>query len=235
LTLEAIEAANRLYKSLQDASEPDNTLHFLATKLPGFGPEETLLKVVAVNSLYSTNVYAVRRMADHVRKVMCRVRPDSDPAKVVEQLSNLPPGREGEKGRRFISFASKFAHFFCEAIDSERFPIFDSYAVWMIQYHLGTRGCAKNDEHPYEAFLQNLEQLRNQCGFRGCLRDLDGYLWMAGELRSWSKKPDMANTEMRRLFEHPSEGAKTDLQLLASGLSVELALRDGTGTASLSG
>ena len=42
----------------------------LRQALPGFGPTETLLKVVAVNALYGTNVLALMRAAKHVEQVL---------------------------------------------------------------------------------------------------------------------------------------------------------------------
>lgn len=66
LTMAQIEAANRLHGKLIQWQVTDRALHILQENLPGFDSEATLLKVVAVNQLYGTNVYAVVRMVRHV-------------------------------------------------------------------------------------------------------------------------------------------------------------------------
>ena len=54
---------------------------------PGFCPEAVLLKVVTLNGLYGTNVYATLRMANHIVRVMAEAgQADWDPA-LVERLT----------------------------------------------------------------------------------------------------------------------------------------------------
>lgn len=65
-----IAAADRLRLRLRHWEVSDRAFQALSTALPGFGPEPTLLKAVAVNQFYGTNVYAVVRMAKHVSQVM---------------------------------------------------------------------------------------------------------------------------------------------------------------------
>src|SRR5258706_11679744 len=102
LTMTQIEAANRLHGKLLQWRVTDRALYILQENLPGFDIEATLLKVVAVNQLYGTNVYAVVRMARHITEVMqdaCGIE-DAD---LVEKLASLT-------ARKHRSFASKFAH-----------------------------------------------------------------------------------------------------------------------------
>lgn len=143
LSMSQIEAANRLHQQLTQWQVTDSALHTLNDRFPGFDIESSLLKVVAVNQLYGTNVYAVVRMAQHVSEVMQETggKEDTD---LVEELASL-------NDRKHRSFASKFAHFF---IDMERFPIFDSFAVKMVAYHLGTQRQVRDSAHPYRRFVQ---------------------------------------------------------------------------------
>src|SRR6266849_11219323 len=106
LSTAQIEAANRLHGKLLQWQVTDRALHTLQENLPGFDIEATLLKVVAVNQLYGTNVYAVVRMAQHVVDVMLDLKNIED-VELVEVLATLT-------GRKHLSFASKFAHFFID-------------------------------------------------------------------------------------------------------------------------
>ncbi|GHO80505.1 hypothetical protein KSD_82760 [Ktedonobacter sp. SOSP1-85] len=114
-----IEAANRLHQHLQQWQVADKALSALQLRFPGFDMEATLLKVVVVNQLYGTNILAVTRMAEHVTTIMLSAG-GRNAFDLVEQIALF-------SGKKHLSFASKFAHFF---IDMERFPIYDSFPRW---------------------------------------------------------------------------------------------------------
>jgi hypothetical protein len=206
LTMTQIETANRLHTKLIQWQVTDRALHTLQETLPGFDIEATLLKVVAVNQLYGTNVYAVARMAQHVTQVMQNASGMED-TDLVEELAAL-------NGRKHRSFASKFAHFF---IDMERFPIFDSFAVKMVTYHLGARGLARDSAHPYRVFVENICRLKKYAGLSYTTRELDRYLWLAGLYQAWCRNPaSQINAEVAEMFKSPSPEVTTDLAILSS-------------------
>src|SRR5216683_3208459 len=190
LSMSQIEVANRLHAKLLQWQITDQALHALHVNLPGFDIEATLLKVAAVNQLYGTNVYAVMRMAQHVTEVMQGANRMED-ADLVKELASL-------NSRKHLSFASKFAHFF---IDMERFPIYDSYAVKMVAYHLGRHGQDRKTEYPYKAFVEDLHILRRNVQFSCSTRELDHYLWLAGLYQVWLRNPvSPINIEVKELF-----------------------------------
>jgi hypothetical protein len=99
----------------------------------------------------------------------------------------------------------------------ERFPIYDYYAVKMVAYHLGQQRLIQDEEHPYKAFIENLNRLKQYAQLSCTARELDHYLWLAGLYRVWqgnqeqrmdedtSKKPRRhINTEIAELFEDRS-------------------------------
>lgn len=87
-----VEAAMGLYRRCEGWLITDEALDSLPRSFPGFDRKSTLLKVVAVNALYSTNIYyAVGRMAEHVEKLMRATGSFSGNADFVEQLAS-PPG-----------------------------------------------------------------------------------------------------------------------------------------------
>ena len=97
----------------------ETALESLAEKLPDFSPEACLLKTVAVNAIYGTQLLATVRMAKHVEKLLSNLSVESLGPEIVQQIDSLP-ALDGQKKRMAVSFASKFCHFF---VDSERFPI----------------------------------------------------------------------------------------------------------------
>ena len=206
LTMTQIEAANRLHGKLLQWQVTDRALNTLQVNLPGFDIEATLLKVAAINQLYGTNIYAVVRMAQRVTEVMRNASRMED-ADLVERLACLDD-------RKHRSFASKFAHFF---IDMERFPIFDSYALKMVTYHLGPGGRVVDSAHPYRAFIENIHRLKSYAGLSCTTRELDRYLWLAGLYQAWCRNhASQINAEVAKMFESPSQEIAADLTVLSS-------------------
>ncbi len=211
LRAEQIAAANRLHARLEQWQASDRALAGLAGRFPGFDLDSSLLKAVTINALYGTNVFAVVRMAQHVTAILSEAdHPDG--AELVERIAKLPIIEGQATQRRHLSFASKFAHFF---LDVERFPILDSYAAKMVDYHLGRGLRVRNAEHPYRAFLTNFGLLKQLAGWTGCNRELDHYLWIAGQYRTWRKNHEAPiNAELSRLFAGAADGVEADLAVL---------------------
>jgi hypothetical protein len=209
LLVSQIEAANKLHSRLLQWQITDQALQSLHARFPGFGIEATLLKVVSVNQLYGTNVYAVMRMAQHITKVMLDAN-EREASELVEELASLG-------SRKHLSFASKFAHFF---IDMERFPIYDSFAAKMVTYHLGIYPQGKNKAHPYRAFVENIDILKRYAHLYCTNTELDRYLWLGGLYRSWEKnKGAQINAEVAQLFNSLSSTPTTELAQLLDCLS----------------
>ena len=205
LTSSQLDAASRLHDRMGTWSETDRALEALARRFPDFEHPAVLLKVAAVNQLYGTNLYAVARMAEHITRLMSTEAghtPD-----LVDEIAKLP---DGERPRRHVSFASKFAHFF---IDTEKFPIYDSYALRTVRNHLGQSVSAPPPT--YVAFVRSLVRLKELARLGNTLRELDRYLWLAGLHRQWQISQDRINVEAATLFASSSPDVKADLGLLS--------------------
>lgn len=199
LNEEQIGAAGTLHSALKQWQLTDSALGRLRMALPGFGPEECLLKVVAVNALYGTNVLALGRAASHVEEVLASADVGARAGELVESLANIPTTPTGQP-RRYISFASKFAHFF---ISPERFPIYDSYAERMLRLHLGA-SALRDPGRPYQAFIENLRALMREYDVKSSYRELDRYLWLAGQYRAYVNGARQLNAELLHVFVSPS-------------------------------
>ncbi|MGQ0750999.1 MAG: hypothetical protein ACT4PS_10735, partial [Betaproteobacteria bacterium] len=204
-----IEAACRLHETLEGWRVSDAALLRLHHDRYGFDPEACLLKAVAVNALYGTQVYAIVRMAKHAHKILNQGNLASAGPELVEAIATLP-ANDGEKARQFVSFAAKFCHLF---VDEERFPIYDDAARTMLVLHLGVY-YRKDSKRPYAAFCKNFAALRELSKFRGPSRNLDRYLWIAGMYRRWSKGSRLVNGELRRLFTKPNKKEAAVLEAL---------------------
>jgi len=77
----------------------------------------------------------------------------------------------------------------------------DSYAVKMLKRHLGRQFYSDDRSHRYVAFVRNFQELKRLSGFTGKDRQLDRYLWLAGEFVAWQKGPRARiNVELAALF-----------------------------------
>lgn len=216
LSREQIAAANRLHRRLKQWTLSDSALARLAAQLPGFDAEACLLKAVAVNALYGTQVFAVVRMARHIEKVIAHKDVSAAHEDLVETIASLPPTDRQKTARRHHSFAAKFCHFF---VDSERFPIMDSYADKMLKQHLGSALYEGDACRPYAAFIRNFQRLRAAANHSGTNRELDHYLWIAGQRLKWKIRKDQGkepkiNAELNALFQNPSCDDAEDLEVL---------------------
>jgi hypothetical protein len=212
LPINKIEAANRLHERLEQWRLADEALQLLHRQCPNFDPAACLLKVVAVNGLYGTNLYAITRMAKHVADILAGTEAIAAGPELVERLADLPATEGQKRKRHHYSFASKFAHFF---LNEERFPIMDSYAVTMLKRHLGRRHYSEDTAHRYTAFVRHFQELKRLSGFSGRNRELDRYLWLAGEYAAWKKNRKVAiNAEVAALFKNPSSEVKALLGVL---------------------
>jgi hypothetical protein len=79
---------------------------------------------------------------------------------LVERLAFLPKSQERQRQMNHLSFASKFAHFF---VDTELFPIYDSFAAKMLIHHLGSARAISDGAHPYRvAFITNFKTVKER-------------------------------------------------------------------------
>ncbi len=214
LTQTHVDAACKLHESLKQWKLSDAALIRLREAVPGFDAEACLLKSVAVNALYGTQVLAIVRMADHIRRTMAQTSIDSAGPELVKEIAALPAS-EGETQRRSVSFAAKFCHFF---VHEERFPIYDEAARNAIKLHLGPGAVAAEGSNPYQAYCQNLELLRSEAGLNGPGRHLDRYLWIVGMYMKWltlrHKPKQQMNVELRKLFRKPDQESTAQLDAL---------------------
>lgn len=212
LTRRQVDAADRLHARMRQWQAADRALQAVAEQFREFDLTVSLVKVVCLNSLYGTNVYAIHRMAAHIARVMGEIERSTAGIELVERIATLPKAGADEEPRQHWSFASKFCHFF---IDAERFPILDTFAAAALRRHLGPRNCSR-DERRYVAFAKDIEALKRLSGLPVTLRQLDHYLWIAGAYFARQKNPELRlNADLDQMMN--SKSAKRDLYILVGG------------------
>jgi len=171
----------------------DGVLADLRTDKPGFDDRSTLLKILAINTLYAAGVQDVHRATDHVVGVMSRPVTNDD-VQLVEGLAKIPK-KSGDSGYCPV-FASKFAHFFIR----DSVPIFDSFAKVRVSHHLGLRW---GGETPisYSVFFEKIGELRTLTGISESARNLDKHLWVASEYAAFKAGSRKLNIDLVSVFE----------------------------------
>lgn len=182
--------------------------------------ETILLTIVVINQLYSTNIYKIYQIADHIyknREVIHSLISNGD-SKAIKEIAighGLKSSkRQSDEDINFYSFASKY----CNYLNANEFPIYDSYIENML--------CIYNKRDSFGNFKR--EDLRQYSVFKNAiksfiehyklevfkLRDIDKFLWLYGkellsdnkvesgvEILNISTKKDKLNDSLPRLNE----------------------------------
>jgi hypothetical protein len=139
--------------------------------------EDVLLKVVAINSLYATNIYAIYDVA----KRICELQVDSLLAQgSLELVNEIALVQVRGKVRRNYSFASKYCSWHAPHI----YPIYDSFVdhlLWAYQKQDKFATFKREELLQYVRYRAVLDKFREhyklkQFGYK----DLDKFLWLCG-------------------------------------------------------
>ena len=158
---------------------------------------DILLKVATLNDFYSTHVFSVYAMAQHIWKlkdVDSRLK-DGDET-LVKEISEVTIN--GTK-KNFYSFASKY----CSHHNPEKFPIYDSYVDRVLRhfhknlkfYKVDDKTSFKDRLKDYSSFKKVLDRFQEEYKLKDVLvqfqkdhgmknydlKLLDRYLWLLGK------------------------------------------------------
>ena len=141
--------------------------------------EGVLLKVVALNSFYSTNIFNTYVMAKHIVELNVDERLSRGDMSLVKDIAT----RKSADGtvKNFYSFASKY----CSHHRPNDYAIYDSYVDRILRYYRNAdRFCEFEDSDlkDYEKFTEVLYRFREFYGLiKYNLKQLDRYLWQLGK------------------------------------------------------
>lgn len=178
-----IEAGHylKLWNSLENYTSQESSLRKLFTKTYPFNNnlDDVLIKVCALNDLYSTNIYSPFTVAKHIIALKIDSRFVKDNLEIVNKIAEVK--MKGGTMKRFYSFATKY----CSHHKPTIYPIYDSYVEKMLLYF------RKKDRfsdflnkdlrsHPlYKNILLDFKKFYGLESFN--LKQIDQYLWLAGK------------------------------------------------------
>ena len=169
------------WKKLEKYTSQERALNKLFLELLPGNSEITdiLLKASCLNDFYSTNIFAIHSVAEHILSVK-----DLDKrlkAGDINLVSELEEVKIGDNKRYFYSFSTKY----CSHHNPIAFPIYDSYVEKVLVYF--------NKLDKFSSF--KIKDLKDYRKFKGILLDfqryyklerfdlkeIDRYLWLLGK------------------------------------------------------
>lgn len=140
--------------------------------------EDVLLKCATLNDFYSTNIFSIYPVAEHIVKLKIDSRLYSGDITLVKDIQKIIIGG---KERNFYSFATKY----CSHHNAKEFPIYDSYVEQILVYfqrkhHFSSFKLA--DLKEYTIFKKALIDFRTHYGLtKYSLKQIDQYIWQLGK------------------------------------------------------
>lgn len=168
------------WNKLPNYSEQENALDKLFMQLCPENKciEDILIKCSALNDFYSTNIFDIHTLAQHIYKKKIDERLRNGDYSLVNDIANVVVN---EKKHCFYSFATKY----CSHHQPERFAIYDSY-VEKVLISLNKREQFANFQSKqlkdYNIYMSVIYSFRNHFGLDNySIKKLDQYLWQLGK------------------------------------------------------
>ena len=140
---------------------------------------DILLKASCLNDFYSTNIFAIHSVAEHILSVKdLDKRLKSGDINLVSELEEV---KIGDNKRYFYSFATKY----CSHHNPIAFPIYDSYVEKVLVYFNKVdkfSSFKRKDLKDYRKFKGGLLDFQRYYKLeRFNLKEIDRYLWLLGK------------------------------------------------------
>ena len=141
--------------------------------------DDILLKVVTLNTFYSTNIKSVYTVARHIFDLRIDERMKSGDETLVDDISHVT--MPGGKVRHEFSFATKY----CSHHYADAYPIYDSYVEKLLFHFRDADGFAEFQDSElriFPIFKQTIIQFREFYSLETfTLKEIDQYLWQFGK------------------------------------------------------
>lgn len=169
------------WKNLEGYTSQERALNKLFIELLPGNSEITdiLLKASCLNDFYSTNIFAIHSVAEHILSVKdLDKRLKSGDINLVSELEEV---KIGDNKRYFYSFATKY----CSHHNPISFPIYDSYVEKILVYFNKVdkfSSFKRKDLKDYRKFKGILLDFQRYYKLeRFNLKEIDRYLWLLGK------------------------------------------------------
>ena len=168
------------WMQLPNYSNQENALEKLFHKLcpENNTIEDVLIKCSSLNDFYSTNIFDIHTIAQHILSLRIDGRLKQGDLSLVDDISHV---EKGNIVHTFYSFATKY----CSHHQPKKYAIYDSY-VEKVLISLNKRdhfSAVKNEElRIYSEFMKAIEDFRQYYGLMPFdIKQIDQYLWQLGK------------------------------------------------------
>ena len=175
-----VEKYLKSWKNLKNYKLQEEALDKLFFELLPSNEEisDILLKVAALNDFYSTNIFSVYPVAEHILSLKIDERLRQGDATLVNEIQNVTINGVT---RKFYSFSTKY----CSHHNPNEYPIYDSYVEKVLKYFRKTDkffNLKNADLKDYQEFKNIIIAFREYYGLEEFnLKEIDQYLWQLGK------------------------------------------------------
>lgn len=140
--------------------------------------EDILIKCSSLNDFYSTNIFDIHTVAQHILSLKIDERLGNGDLSLVDEISHV---EVNGKVHTFYSFATKY----CSHHNPERYAIYDSY-VEKVLVSMNSRDhfmdFKQEELKVYETYMNAIDTFRKRYGLTQYkIKKLDQYLWQLGK------------------------------------------------------
>lgn len=140
--------------------------------------EDILIKCSSLNDFYSTNIFDIYSLAEHIRKLNIDKRLMDKDYSLVNDIANV---EVSGKSHCFYSFATKY----CSHHQPDTYAIYDSYVEKVLQ-SLNKRepfgNFKRNQMKDYNVYMNAIRSFQQYFGLNNfSIKQLDQYLWQLGK------------------------------------------------------
>lgn len=140
--------------------------------------EDILIKCSSLNDFYSTNIFDIHTVAQHILSLKIDERLKNGDLSLVDEISHV---EVNGKVHTFYSFATKY----CSHHNPERYAIYDSY-VEKVLLSMNSRDhfmkFKQEELKVYETYMRVIKAFQQRYGLMQYnIKRLDQYLWQLGK------------------------------------------------------
>ena len=140
--------------------------------------EDILIKCSSLNDFYSTNIFDIHSVAQHILSLKIDERLEDGDLSLVDEISHV---EVNGKVHTFYSFATKY----CSHHNPERYAIYDSY-VEKVLISMNSRDhfmdFKQEELKDYETYMSVVDAFKKRYGLTQYnIKQLDQYLWQLGK------------------------------------------------------
>ena len=140
--------------------------------------EDILIKCSSLNDFYSTNIFDIHTVAQHILSLKIDERLEDGDLSLVDEISHV---EVNGKVHTFYSFATKY----CSHHNPERYAIYDSYVEKVLismNSHDHFMDFKQEELKDYETYMSVVDAFKKRYGLTQYnIKQLDQYLWQLGK------------------------------------------------------